>query len=87
MSDELLRAADHEADLLAHPFIGVEHVELARLRLAGLESERDALRQSIPGGVRRRWWRPRGPHSALGRRGLEATRVAQQVAEARERRR
>ncbi len=29
----LLRAADHEADLLAHPYTGVEHLELARLRL------------------------------------------------------
>ena len=25
-----LAAAEHEADLLAHPYIGVEHVELAR---------------------------------------------------------
>lgn len=56
----LLRAAEHEADLLAHPYIGVEHVELARLRLAGRDTELGELRQRIPAGVRRRWWRPRG---------------------------
>ena len=86
VSDDLLRAADHEADLLAHPYVGMEHVKLARLRLAGLTAERDALRRSIPIGVLRRWWRPRGRRSALRRRGLEQTRVAQQRAEARERR-
>ncbi|MDT4970443.1 MAG: hypothetical protein QOG22_586, partial [Pseudonocardiales bacterium] len=28
----LLAAASHEADLLEHPYIGYEHLELARLR-------------------------------------------------------
>lgn len=27
VSPELLAAADHEADLLAHPYIGLEHLE------------------------------------------------------------
>ncbi|MGI8559688.1 MAG: hypothetical protein ACR2ND_15535 [Solirubrobacteraceae bacterium] len=84
VSDELLRAAEHEADLLAHPYIGVEHVELARLRLAGLTAERDALRHSVPEGVPRAWWRPRDRYSALGPRGLEQTRRAQQLAEQKE---
>ncbi len=35
--------ADREADLLEHPYIGVEHVELVRLRLAGKVTERQAL--------------------------------------------
>lgn len=39
VSNELLRAADHEADLLAHPYTGVEHLELARLRLTGRDAE------------------------------------------------
>ena len=30
VSDQLLQAADHEADLLGHPYIG-EHLELGRL--------------------------------------------------------
>jgi hypothetical protein len=35
VADQLRNAADHEADVLAHPYIGGEHLELARLRLAG----------------------------------------------------
>jgi len=35
LSDELLAMADREADLLEDPYIGVVHVELARMRLAG----------------------------------------------------
>jgi len=58
---------------------------LARLALAGAVAEREALRRSLPDGVRRRWWRPRGLRSALRRRGLEQTRIAQQLAEAKER--
>src|SRR5450631_821874 len=61
VSGQLLQAADHEADLLGHPYIGLEHLDLGRLDLAGLTTERDALRQRMRGGVRRRWWRPRGP--------------------------
>jgi len=81
VTPQLLRAAEHEADLLAHPYIGVEHVELARLRLAGRDAELEELRRRIPAGVRRRWWRPRGPHSALRRRGLAETEAARQAAE------
>jgi len=85
VSNELLRAADHEADLLAHPYIGVEHLELARLRLAGRDADREALRQRTGVGVPRRWWRPRGRHSALRRPGLEQTEAARLAAEHAER--
>ncbi len=81
VSEKLLAAADHEADLLAHPYIGIEHMELARLRLAGRTVERDALRERLGFGVRRRWSRPRGRHSALRRRGLEQTEAARVAAE------
>lgn len=77
----LLRAASREADLLAHPYTGVEHLELARLRLAGREAEHVALRQNLGVGVARRWWRPRGRRSALRRRGLEQTAAVRSAAE------
>jgi hypothetical protein len=41
----LLQGADHEADLLGHPYIGLEHLDLGLLHLAGRTTERDALRQ------------------------------------------
>jgi hypothetical protein len=81
VSGQLLQAADHEADLLGHPYIGLEHLDLGRLDLAGLTTERDALRQRMRGGVRRRWWRPRGPNSALRRRGRKQTEGARLSAE------
>lgn len=80
ISERLLAAADHEADLLAHPYIGVEHVELARLRLAGRVRGLEEIRRRIPVGVRRWWWRPRGRRSALRRRGLEQTQAASRAA-------
>jgi len=49
VSNELW-AADHEADLLAHPYTGGEHLELARLRLTGRDAEREVLRREL--GVR-----------------------------------
>ncbi len=76
-----LSAANHEADLLAHPYVGVEHLELTRLRLAGKHQEREELRQQLSQGVRPRWWRPRGPRSALRKAGLTATEAARQRAE------
>jgi hypothetical protein len=78
---ELLAAADHEADLLAHPYIGLEHLELARLRLAGREEERVAMRGRLSAGVRPRRWRPRGPASALRPGGVAQARTAQRRAE------
>src|SRR5256885_3058475 len=77
VSPELLAAADHEADLLAHPYIGPEHLELARLGLAGREQERAALLGQLTAGVRAPRWRPRGPRSALRRRGIARTEAAQ----------
>jgi hypothetical protein len=85
ISDQLLHAADHEADLLGHPYIGLEHLHLGRLHLAGDTREHDALRQQMQADVPRRWWRPRGPSSALRRRGLEQTRAARRAAEGHER--
>ena len=81
---ELLRAADHEADLLAHPYVGVVHLELARLRLAGRAAARDELLGRLSSGVPRRWWRPRGPSSALRRRGLAQTLAARDAARRRD---
>jgi hypothetical protein len=81
LSNELLAKADREADLLEHPYLGVEHVELARLQLAGKVTERQALLSQLTTGVRRRWWRPRGPHSAFRRSGLKQTRAARRAAE------
>lgn len=85
LSEELLAAAAREADLLEHPYVGVEHLQLARLRLAGNDTEREALRRQLAVGVPQRWWRPRGPHSALRRRGIEETRAARRTAEQEER--
>lgn len=87
VTPQLLAAADHEADLLAHPYIGIEHVELARLRLAGREQERATLRAGLAAGVPHRPWRPRGPRSALSRAGLAETPAAQRRAEIVEQRR
>jgi len=86
LCNELLAMADREADLLEHPYIGVEHVELARLQLAGKVTERQALLNQLTTGVRRRWWRPLGPHSAFRRNGLAQTRAARRAAELDERR-
>ena len=85
VSSQLLEAADHEADLLGHPCIGLEHLDLGCLHLAGLKTERDALRQRMRVGFPRRWWRPRGPNSALRRRGRDQTKVARLSAERDER--
>src|SRR5664280_3760776 len=68
VTDELLARADREADLLEHPYIGVERLELARLTGAGRVSEREELLQRLTVGVPRRWWRPLGRHSALWER-------------------
>jgi hypothetical protein len=40
VTPRLLAAADHEADLPAHPYIGVEHRELARPRPASRSEPR-----------------------------------------------
>lgn len=80
VSQELLATADHEAEILAHPYIGVEHLELGRPTLQGRYVERDELRQAVSGGVERRWWRPRGRRSALRPRGLRETTERQTAA-------
>lgn len=83
---ELLAAADHEADLLAHAYVGLEHLELARLHLTGHEQERAARAARLVAVMPSRRWRPRGLRSALRRAGLAEARVAQQRANAEERR-
>jgi len=77
----LMSAAAHEAGLLAHPYIGIEHLELARLRLAGEDEQYETYRQLCHPGVRRRWWRPLGPRSSLRRAGLAETEAARRRAE------
>ncbi len=81
VSPELLVAADREADLLAHPYIGLEHLQLARLGLLGRYEQAQALRRWLTRGVPRRRWRPRGRRSALRERGLAETQAAQRRAE------
>jgi hypothetical protein len=78
---ELLWRAGREADLLEHPYIGHEHLELARMRAEGREAEYNDLRATVRVGLRRRWWRPLGRRSALRRRGLRETRDARRAAE------
>lgn len=57
----LLAAAGREADLLEHPYVGIEHIELAGLGAEGRGDAYAALKASLPvRGMRRRWWRPRG---------------------------
>lgn len=85
LSDELQVTADREADLLEHPYIGLEHVELARLRIDGKSMERQALLNRLTSGVPRRWWRPLGRPSVLRPDGLEQTRAARGAAEQDER--
>lgn len=81
LSEELRGMADREADLLEHPYIDLQHVQLARLRLQGQETERRALLTQISKGVQRRWWRPLGPRSALRPAGLQQARDARLAAE------
>ena len=80
VSERELRAAEHEADVLGHPYIGIEHVELARLSLAGQVPDWNAARARLAVGVHRRWWRPRGPRSALRRAGRARSALAQRAA-------
>jgi hypothetical protein len=72
--DEVLVAADHEADLLGHPYLGVEHLQLGRLAIERRVEDRAALREALDREAPRRWWRPRGPRSALRARGLQETK-------------
>ncbi|WP_434004293.1 hypothetical protein [Candidatus Dormibacter sp.] len=85
ISEALVRAAEHEADLLAQPYISLDHVQLARLRRDGLAAEYNALRGRLTADVPRRWWRPLGPRSALRRRGRQDTEAARLAAEHAER--
>ena len=85
ISSELIRAADHEADLLGHPYIGLEHLELATFRFAGDESRREALLATLPGEVRHRWWQIRGRRSALRPSGRAQKNAARRAAQAQER--
>lgn len=81
VTPNLLVAASHEADLLEHPYVGLEHLDLARLRTAGRQADYAALKETLQPGLQRRWWRPRGRGSALRNPGLDATRQARIEAE------
>jgi hypothetical protein len=82
VSEQLLIAAEHDADLLAHPYIGLEHVALARLRLAGrLTEHADLQAQLRQRPIGPRGWRPRGRHSALRRRGRAEALAARDAAD------
>jgi hypothetical protein len=85
VSSDLIRAADYEANLLGHPYVGLEHVQLARLRHAGAVSEPDRLHATLAGEVPHRWWQIRGRRSALRRAGRAQTDAARRAAEVRER--
>jgi hypothetical protein len=76
LEDSVLSAADREADLLGHPYIGLEHLQLARRR-EGRFADYNALLRDVRPISRRRWWRPLGAHSAFRRRGPEQTAAAQ----------
>jgi hypothetical protein len=80
LAPDLLSAAELEADLLAHPYVGVEHVALAALWLAGDTARYQALHAQVNGRLPQRPWRPRGPRSALRRAGRAATLAAQEAA-------
>jgi hypothetical protein len=50
-SPELLAAAGREADLLEHPYVGREHIELATFRANGQMDEYNALRSTLSVGI------------------------------------
>lgn len=69
ISCEVICAAEHEPDLLGHPYIGLDHLALAESRLAGDGDARDRLLATLSGEIRHRWWQIRGARSALRRSG------------------
>jgi hypothetical protein len=84
VNGDLWQAADHEADLLAHPYVDLPHLELAKLRLAGMDQQRQEMVEQLSTGLARQPWRPRGPRSALRRHGVAQTRAAYLRARAQE---
>ncbi len=85
VSADVVRAAHHEADLHSHAYVGLEHVELARLALAGRVSELHVARRGIRPDMQRGRWRPLGRTSALRVAGIRDTQRRRQEAEKRER--
>jgi hypothetical protein len=80
VGSELMGLADREADLAGHPYIGVEHVEIARAVAAGQVERAVRLRESLAARGELRpfgfhWWL-RGPRSALRRGGRAQTHAA-----------
>jgi hypothetical protein len=82
LGPERAEPARHEADLLGHPYVGLEHVELAQLRSQHDWARYREVQQELADRVigPRRWWRPRGRHSALRTAGLRETEAAQRQA-------
>ena len=81
IGSDLFAAAGHEADLLGHPYVGVEHVALAKVRSSG-DATAYELRRKLARRISRPWWHVRGPRSALRRKGRAQAAAARQAAEA-----
>jgi hypothetical protein len=82
--EALMTEARHQADLLAHPYLGGEHVCLAAARLTDDRSTYEQLHAQLPRGLPKSQWRPRGLNSARRRHGVRETEEAQQKALQRE---
>lgn len=82
---QVLARADHDADLLAHPYIDVVHLQLARLALSGAAEQRKRVLAQVSEGLPAHRWRPRGFRSAARSRGRRQTSAAQQRALAQQR--
>jgi hypothetical protein len=78
----LLAEAAHQANLLAHPYLGREHLVLAALRLTGRRSAWESMTSSLTPGLPASSWRPRGILSAARNRGRvdTARRQAEAIA-------
>jgi hypothetical protein len=78
--EALMTEARHQADLLAHPYVGGEHVCLAAARLTDDRSTYEQLHAQLLRGLPKSRWRPRGLNSARRRHGVRETEEAQQKA-------
>lgn len=64
--EQLAADARHQADLLAHPYVGPEHLHLAALRILDRHEAWRTHRATLAPGLPDQGWRPRGcgpPHA------------------------